>query len=1593
MVNGSSTPTHHQTCSLCTLGSKSQWTQVYLVTLTSACALYVCRNIIDFFVLKNKHSIDINLVISFFSMIASWILIYKTSVDESNCNTEDEIKIGKFHENASFLLISLFLGCFSLVSAIYSPNHNFNVPFFTIFVISLFCLIFLISSVVTRKKSLAVCKNFSLSKTFISNTKSSSSSSVYNCTTNLVSTCSKSDAIKCRDKMKKNNHKSFSIEYSPSYRSEWKLLPGKPNWPNQITGDIISVLYTFYTSPFQIKLTQSLSYATHHINAYSMVEWEERSPLSNYTDLGIDLSDTQKNALINKLNDNGGILSHDDIDDVKNFITTPPYFLGTWHQKEINYIFINIGNNSTLLQKVDTISNNSSLITTISINNDILAHHNNIITNKKIKLGSSELYGLTSEAIESTNYNNPTEASAIEKIQNIEFKEDSFVELNIGGKIYLGQVQQQTSKTLAYCKTYNKIPTSTEIIALASSDTTNPDNFCTNRTKHENIYYEIDSKSASNRTFLLNLSLTSLFASISLLRPILNSFSFLAFLQIIVFFFVAIGYYGEEKMFEENAKLDSDTWFGKDSKEELFWILIALLLLTTFSIYVYHSLGSKSLQAITLKSLSAISAILFNVFLLCHLVVQMSENPGRESVWFWLSFSFLIFFLFIPFNVREEVNTANYFAMILSTLHIRFFVLFAFVICTSVFSNNYLEIGREIRLFFVILIAIILGFMTFPKFKYDTLISSKTKFYTSALMSVIISIFITLNNFLQSFSNSTSNFESQESANKINLYNSSSALVVNLVTLVTTQLILGEHFFYPISILCVIPFLTLYQYKSVKQSTVESCSVNVSFENQIQTFNLNDCGDGSILTPSNNCRFSRIKATELEMLDTSRTCKVILYDEINHENWHAKKNIKFNEKCATSSSSSPSSSSSSCKQTFDQPTYVSAVTVTESCGLKIKFASQINSDTNENIPIGYYLRIKRNKIGNKGLRIYFENDQSDFEAVTENEDGSVNVLDISPSQWKNLKVNQIEISGNNYTIIAYAQEESHGLGLHWRKAGSEPPSGYVEFINSTLSTALSSKTTFTNDEWIEFNITNPINETNYVKSGDEYYVPVVYKNWSGPRTEYKNKVNEVSPPMKFNSILIKENDEIPFWTEILPFMMINIDGTFINILWRIVIYLDILLIIYSIISKQTQYIYFLVAFLIASLIGVTTKQNTFDNALGLGEIGLTKSTQGSMSPNLLGNIITIALFFALTVQKSFDSTGYERITMIIPSILFILLIIFSSTSTLPVIIICGITGALLIPSVQGKDKLFAICISLVAVISIITSWVMGRGIICNNYLLSSTGEFEYGNCEVPSGEFWKDFYRENKNFFLQIGYGIESVGIKIMPVIFSETEKTFTEIKEETTKGITDIGKETENAVQVFSKTDKVFSETVKLLSETDDAFFEIGKFFSDKVFFETGEVVVESSKSIVAKLQDDETRAYCDSNDKNNPLCIASKRNNCQFSYCISPPDPVRMSNFVNTPDIDRVQQSRCNAHRLFHTSALKAISEKRASSKEHYCVQYHKNDDCSNICDKYWKNNSDPVSDVTLAKLESRLKTIDDSVLNLSPEEWVQMRKENLV
>ena len=1509
-MSDTSLQTHDQVCSSCTLGSKSQWTLVYTVTLIAGWVLYLFKVVLEFMFIGSMEDVSMNFVVSFVAWVVSLNLIVNdASADDNTCSSRSDTKksdIGKFHRNASFLLVSLCVGFFSIVSAIYRPKDQTR-PFFTAAIVLLFCIIFLIYAATSQNSSLFQCDNFLFSDEFVSSSSSSSSSSLHDCSKNLVAVCGHTDAMKCRNQMIRNNHKSFSLSYNPTTHFTWNFLLAKPNQSEEIRDDIKDALLLLYMSPFQVLLSGETSLAndtTQYVKAYSLVEWVEKaSPPDSYQNLVDSLGDVQKSKLLDELNNNNGMLIHEDVKGIATLLKTQqtnidvvPYFINKWCQKEIYYVPINVGSASdqqTILQRVESLPVNASPYA-YNMNSYILSHHKEIVGNEECETEDCEPRQLSIQQWRTTNnsfhplhgfmshrgaYINPVESAVIEKVNNKFFDKKSFVELKMGNKsIFLQPGKGNHVNTMVTCNTFDKRPTSVDIKPLpldTVEDDTAAGNYCTSGSKHETIYYESKSVSGSDRSFLLNISLTSLFASVAFLRPAfvsnnfqINIFSLIAFFQMFLFFYIGTGYY------------------GTDYEDAYFWVAVIFALMFTCVVYVRHSLKGKGMTAIITKSLSAISSILFNVFLLCHLVIQMSEsNNERESnPWFWLSCAFLLLFLLVPFDEdvssptlpRADLETSStigksYFKKIRSTMMVRVFILCLYIICTSIFSNNYLDIAKSVRLTFVILLSITIGLLTFPRFE-SVIDEDNPSIYdikNSGVAILIISIFFTLNNLSHSFSNYTSELETQKIANNVNLYNSTSTLLMSLIALITTQLIFGKQLFYIVALLCIVPFLTLYQYESVKKASDELCSVRVAFGNNLDErssqliYNATDCGQGSSLNPDVDCTFARQKIHEVQMLDTHNKCQVYIHDEIGQNSqktvWQLKKSLKFDEKC----NSNTTAEQDACTRSFSPAVNSSAVTVLERCGLKLKFASRLDSNTNIMVPFDYYLRVKRERMGIKGLQIFYGANDSDFEAVTENSDGDVtyaideNGNQISPSVWKNFKLESIEISGGQCMVIAYEGE-----------------------------------------------------------------------NWNGPHQKYTETFNEVDPPRKFNSYVVEKYDENPVWPEILPLMISGTSSTIINILWRLIFYISLFLIPFASFRKGIKSpVVFLIAFLSACLFGILSN-NGLNTGMGLGGKGLTGTNPGYMDPDVFGSLLIVATFFGFTTERMFFTTGSERVGMVAGSAILFAYVFVLSASVFPIFLACGIVGVFLVPNMTSTNKILALCLPLVTLIALITSWFLGKGrlpIGANGYMMTSAnGEIEYGNYQTPTGEFWNDLWQNNAHFFINLGYNIKDF---------------FT--------GVT------------FQKMSNEF-------------------------------------ENVIAKLDDDSVKSHCNSKDSNNPLCVASKRNKCQFSHCISPPDPIRMSDFDDSYDqseIKQLQKSRCDAHKIFHTSALKAVSEKRASGKQKYCVQYHKNDDCSNICKDFWKNDSDPVTKASLAKLESRLKVIDDSVLELTPEEWVQLKREELI
>lgn len=1553
---------HSQLCSLCTLGSKSQWTKVYFVTLIVAWVVYFIKNMLDMFFIRDVSSngLSINIIVSLIAWIVSLVVFSNASADDQDCmdhRTNGEIEeTGSYHENASLLLVSMCVGYFSLISVMYCPTNSESRSYFAMSVTILFCLIFLMYAAVSKDKSLHACSQVTFTDSYMSSSSSSVSSVEHDCTSYIVPMCNKSATSRCRNQMKKHNHKAFSIKYVPTNHSEWSVNENKPNWKD-ITNEMGGVLSSFYATPFQIhseSLIDVLTSTQHYLKAYSFVEWDATPIPVDRVDIADDTDSAKVTKLIETLDANDGNLTHNDVKDLSTGLASGARFAGKWHQKEIYYTPIDIGNDQYILQRVSSIPLNASLYET-SLSEYMTAHHESIVNAGLLKTQQLDdsmtyhpLYGMTMEG----NYDNPTELEVIQSMKQV-FEINSYVELTVGKQSVYLTPSKKSKMTTVTCNTYDKTPSSADIQAVpnteVSADTL--DSSCSNR-NHKSIYYESESSSGSDRRFLLNISITSLFAAVAFLRPTLvtfesgrlsytNLFSWIAICQMFMFFYVATGYYSSSEL------------------NVFFYISIVFSFVFTFGSFIfYQRKKGKTLDAIFIKTFSSLCSVLFNVFMLCHLIDRLSTDTSSEPnewvpPWYILALVFLLIFLALPFDevprnhheLMKFPKTRSYIAKIVSTGLVRLVILFLFIICTSFFSNNYFDIPRSVRLIFVIILSITLGFLTFPKFEsvFDEYSPHMSEHKTSGIVVVILSLFFTLNNFAQSFSNS----------NTSNLYTAASALLVGLVSLITTQLIFGKKAFFLVAIMCVIPFLTLYQYEAVKQSPSDVCAVKVTFgesSGSTMLYNSKNCGDGSSLSPDADCQFSRIKIYSLQMLDKNSNCQVILHENVGEKSgksvWDLKRNdLKFQENC-----SDDRDAADSCFRTPD--THANAITVKRRCGLRVYPASNsIDPDTKKPIPMGFHLRIKADKLGVRGLKF----DESDFEVWVDNTetDGerrsrraeSTDDPKYQPAAWKNLKMDVIKVDGSGFRVLGYEKNtDITGYGLSWIYIGTKPPrsspstatstdspasSGeeYEVLVNAALSSALSRRTFFTVEEWSSFNVNKAVTPNTYVQSGSKYYKPNEF--FEGSRQEFVSGINEISPPKNFDSFVIIENGTDTVWPEILPFQISNMNSAYINIIWRVVFYLCLFLIPVAGVSKgfKSESVIFLGAFLSALLIGIVNK-GIYNNGMGLGGEGLTGSNASAMDPNVFTSLFTIAVIFAVAVEMSFFTTGVERVRMIVGSVLLFGIVLLATASTLPILICCGILGACLAPSLTGRNQIVAMCLPLLLVVAVITSWSLGRGTLPCEALgfspRSGNGDIEYGSCYTPTGNFWEDMWYENSHFFINIGYTFED--------------------------------------------------------------------FFTGVTF----QKIANEFKSVLAKLGDDNIKSFCNKRDTNNPLCVASKRNKCKFSYCISPPEPIQMSDFddtlINESQITQMQKSRCNSHRLFHKSALKAISDDKASAKQKYCVNYHKNDDCGNICKDYWKNDSDPVTRETLAKLESRLEVIDDSVLEISPEEWVQMKREKL-
>ena len=81
--------------------------------------------------------------------------------------------------------------------------------------------------------------------------------------------------------------------------------------------------------------------------------------------------------------------------------------------------------------------------------------------------------------------------------------------------------------------------------------------------------------------------------------------------------------------------------------------------------------------------------------------------------------------------------------------------------------------------------------------------------------------------------------------------------------------------------------------------------------------------------------------------------------------------------------------------------------------------------------------------------------------------------------------------GNNTTTVFIT--DASVSGLYWEYVGDTTPSRGVPLKNSDLSLALEEKQEFTEDEWLQFNITN-LRKDHYILSNGKYYKPAAVNN-------------------------------------------------------------------------------------------------------------------------------------------------------------------------------------------------------------------------------------------------------------------------------------------------------------------------------------------------------------------------------------------------------------------------------------------------------------------------------------------------------------------
>ena len=115
-----------------------------------------------------------------------------------------------------------------------------------------------------------------------------------------------------------------------------------------------------------------------------------------------------------------------------------------------------------------------------------------------------------------------------------------------------------------------------------------------------------------------------------------------------------------------------------------------------------------------------------------------------------------------------------------------------------------------------------------------------------------------------------------------------------------------------------------------------------------------------------------------------------------------------------------------------------------------------------------------------------------------------------------------------------------------------------------------------------------------------------------------------------------------------------------------------------------------------------------------------------------------------------------------------------------------------------------------------------------------------------------------------------------------------------------------------------------------------------------------------------------------------------CARSYCIDPP---KATDLLSASD-ESTRKRRCYEHKMSYEAAKRAVSAGTATPGQKYCEFSHRSSDCFEECgfasekEEAYK----PVTSDSIRRVRDRLSGIDDSLLALSDDEFVRLKRGEL-